>query len=310
MPRQVVFIASAPHSGSTLLEYLLADDERAVALGEVYQVVNPRSRLRRRLARERCGCGSSVTSCTFWKPALEALAALEGASATSRYGAVLETFGDLFGSERVLIDSSKTLAALEALVGTPEVELRVVHLVRDVRGWLVSTLASFERNPPRHLLHSGWRRWALWAVRPIYTSRYFNSLRWYWVNRRIARYLEKAPFASRRISYEALCRDTAAIVDALFTHTGLAPGSRPASDPARLHSIFGNRMRFDPDLRREIRYDDRWQRERSWIAPMRLLPFVMAYSRRLARGPAAARSPSDARRGTARKHPGSAGPGR
>ncbi len=290
MPRQVVFIASAPHSGSTLLEYLLAEDERTVAVGEVFQLVNPRSRLRHRLTGERCGCGEPVTNCLFWRPALEALEALDGASAVERYGAVLEAFGDPLGGERVVIDSSKTLPALEALAGTPEVELRVIHLVRDVRGWLVSALASFERNPPRHLLHRGWKRWALRAARPIRTSRFFNCLWWYWSNRRIARFLETAPIASQRISYEALCRDTARVVGALSAHTGLAAGDRPTSDRARLHSIFGNRMRFDPDKRREIRYDDRWQREQSWVAPLRLLPFVTAYSRELARDPASCAS--------------------
>jgi len=60
-----VFICSAGHSGSTLLDILLGAHERGLSLGEITQ-------LPKNIALDsRCSCGSAISSCEFWRPTLD-----------------------------------------------------------------------------------------------------------------------------------------------------------------------------------------------------------------------------------------------
>ena len=49
------------------------------------------------------------------------------------------------------------------------------------------------------------------------------------------------------------------------------------------HSIFGNRMRFEPEKLREIRYDNGWMRDNSWLLPWTVLPSLRRQNARLQR---------------------------
>src|SRR5262245_59290730 len=60
---KVVYIGGYGHSGSTLLEYLMAGSPSVLACGEVA------SSLRKRVANEsekRCSCGRTASSCPVW----------------------------------------------------------------------------------------------------------------------------------------------------------------------------------------------------------------------------------------------------
>jgi hypothetical protein len=62
-----VFICSAGHSGSTLLDLLIGSHPRAISLGEITQ-------LPKNLALDsRCSCGAPVTSCELWRTVLDRL---------------------------------------------------------------------------------------------------------------------------------------------------------------------------------------------------------------------------------------------
>lgn len=62
---------------------------------------------------------------------------------------------------RIIVDSSKNARAVFALSFMPGVDLRVIHLVRDVRGVAWSQLKSFERNE-REGLQVPIRSMAVW----------------------------------------------------------------------------------------------------------------------------------------------------
>jgi len=60
-----IFICSAGHSGSTLLDILLGSHERGFSLGEITQ-------LPKNIALDsRCSCGNTISQCEFWRPTLD-----------------------------------------------------------------------------------------------------------------------------------------------------------------------------------------------------------------------------------------------
>ena len=68
-----LYICSAGHSGSTLLDLLLGSHTRIESLGEV-------SHLPKNIAlNTKCSCGENVRECSVWKPILDQLGERLGA---------------------------------------------------------------------------------------------------------------------------------------------------------------------------------------------------------------------------------------
>ena len=69
---RLVYIGGYGHSGSTLLEYLLAASPKVVACGEVASVLRERGR------KGKCTCGREVRLCPLWGPLLASTETLDG----------------------------------------------------------------------------------------------------------------------------------------------------------------------------------------------------------------------------------------
>ena len=67
-----VFICSAGHSGSTLLDLLIGSHSRVESLGEISQLPKNIS------LRTRCMCGQVVDRCEFWKDILDSIGSQMG----------------------------------------------------------------------------------------------------------------------------------------------------------------------------------------------------------------------------------------
>ncbi len=159
----VVYIAGSGRSGSTLLERALGAIPGFVNVGELIDLF-------RRVVRddELCGCGQAFSACPFWSAVgHRAFGGWDSALAAelrhtqpqvARQRHLLRLLapdvGRAFGLDarryrqlnallfqaaldeagaRVVVDASKWPAQALALRG-PEIDLRVIHLVRDVRG--------------------------------------------------------------------------------------------------------------------------------------------------------------------------------
>lgn len=81
--------------------------------------------------------------------------------------------------------------------------------------------------------------------------------RWQQINRQIDTVINGAGLPCLPVSYERLCFDTASVKQEIEQFLGIeiAPYGDAAAR-AGDHSIFGNRMWFEPGKLREIRYDD------------------------------------------------------
>ena len=71
---KLVYIGGYGHSGSTLLEYLLAASPETVACGEVASVLRDRDR------KGNCTCGRSINECPVWGRPFASPCTLDGMS--------------------------------------------------------------------------------------------------------------------------------------------------------------------------------------------------------------------------------------
>jgi hypothetical protein len=139
----------------------------------------------------------------------------------------------------VFVDASKERMRplhIDRLLG-PTVDVRVIHLVRDVRGVVESALRRAKK--PGITAASAARNWAT-------------------TNAIILRNLDAIP-AERRLTvrYEDLCRDPDGTMRDLFAFCGVDPGVRIADVAATEQHLLGNRMRLGGV--EEIRLDERWR---------------------------------------------------
>lgn len=164
-PSRVVYIVGSGRSGSTLLERLLGAVPGYVNVGELLDV------FRRVVAGdELCGCKATFSQCPFWTGVgrrafggwttelVDETARLQQSVARQRhlprlvvqavaddsFRAALKRYGQIYariyaavlaesGAE-VVVDASKGPAQAVAVSRNPDVDLQLVHLVRDVRG--------------------------------------------------------------------------------------------------------------------------------------------------------------------------------
>lgn len=155
MSHNVLYIAGVPRSGSTILGKILGQSDETAYVGELWD-------LRSQLQNDgTCGCNRSLSDCPYWSTSgirdLDLATFDEVAHSlrvrdllfgereiTSDTTAVTEVYRelkDLFGAS-VIVDTTKFPSYLNVLDRTPELEVKVLHLVRD----------------PRAVVYSWWRR--------------------------------------------------------------------------------------------------------------------------------------------------------
>ncbi|HET6380051.1 MAG TPA: sulfotransferase [candidate division Zixibacteria bacterium] len=139
----------------------------------------------------------------------------------------------------VFVDASKERLRATNLARHLPLELRVIHLVRDVR----AVAASARRHPSSasDTVADAARRWAR-------------------TNEAISRSLRALP-ASRRtlVRYEDLCRNPAEELARLYRFCGVDPEAAPPLERAPTQHLLGNRVRLERLV--DIRLDERWRNE-------------------------------------------------
>jgi len=259
--RKIIYVVGLSHSGSTVLDMLLTTQGNAIGLGQVWTVLREdpeRSRAR------QCSCGASAPECELWGPVLERLAQLPAStSGRERYQIVLASVGRLFGPEIAVIDSSKHATHLATLTMIPDVELAVLHNMKDVRPFTISTLDNNARKGKRRAL----------------PEKIFYQ--WYRDNRAsyalASQWLRRPP---TRIMYEGLCLATDAVAARLAASLGedyVDAGA--ALNDGQTHIIAGNRLRL-PKTGKVMRlaYDYRWMGRHEWLRPYFFMPMVRKYN--------------------------------
>lgn len=170
---KILYIVGEGRSGSTLLNLTLDNHPNVVAMGELCNVY------RYILGQNNwCACGSRVSECGFWRQVSDRLTDQPGDellnlqakyessraallwpiirrindAASQRYQVgtrrVFEAVQEVSGA-RLLVDASKLPGRAMALANMPNVELYVVHLVRDARALVYARSKSWRRDLSR-----------------------------------------------------------------------------------------------------------------------------------------------------------------
>jgi hypothetical protein len=184
----------------------------------------------------------------------------------------MDAFKEHYGENKIPVDSSKRIEALQALTEIPGLNVRVFYLIRDVRAWTVSLRRQQSRklrNLPSYQLF----------LRNI-SSRLF--WRWYLENRRNKDHIKELGVPWLQLSYEELClfttlslRKISEFLDDQFTEEVLS------FNKSEHHGILINPMRNDERKMSGVFYDSRWLfNHRQWQLAMALFPNIINYNNR------------------------------
>ena len=126
--RTAVFILSSPHSGSTWTGYVLGSNPESAFVGEYHRAWKDALRVPCTLCAAR-----GLESC-------EVLGDIEKEPAERAFDLAFARTG-----KRVVVDASKDVEWIRLFKANDGVDIRIVHLVRDPRGFF----ASVKRRPSR-----------------------------------------------------------------------------------------------------------------------------------------------------------------
>jgi len=271
----VLYIGGAHRSGTTLLGRMLGEVEGLIFVGEL-------DRWRFNIAEGRlCGCRQPLEACEFWaevgrcsfgewhRP--EVRARLQGTKTLKRRqlsGALLgypgkktqriadghasllepvvQAIHNVSGG-KVIVDTSKTPMVLAALGRLPQVDVKLVHIVRDPRG------VAYSRGKKR-LLEPGVFHWRISPQRA--------SLHWSFDNLAFDAMRARGTVGDR-LRYEDLVVDPQAEMERLLPALGFNAGGLDFIKGSEVtlglsHSLSGNPMRFNEGPI-QLRLDDEWR---------------------------------------------------
>lgn len=287
---KVLYIVGFGRSGSTLLERMLGAIPGFHNAGELVGLF-PRVALQ----DQRCGCGQAFSVCPFWqavgghgnggwdRSVVQRVAdlqpqvirqrfipyLLEPRTAPVRFRRLLseyvEAYRVLYASlaevsdARVLVDASKSTAQLFAMRQVPELDLRVLNLVRDSRGVAHSWSKS---SIPMPQIHD--RKVLMRTYTPQHVAMLWSALQ---LESTVLRAM--APH-SGRIRYEDLIANPRRTLEHALASVDL-PAQAGWLDHVEdrsvtlesSHGIAGSRSRFTTG-RVDLQLDDDW---RSSLAP-------------------------------------------
>jgi hypothetical protein len=272
---RVLYLGGLGRSGTTLVERLLGELPSVCALGEIVHLWQ-----RDILDDERCGCGARFSACTFWKRVGERafggwstvdvarVHALRDAVERTRhiprlakpspevleyasfYTRVYRAAAEVSGAA-VVVDSSKHSALAHVLRWAGNIDLRVVHVVRDARGVAYSWTKTVSRpetdGTDEMTRYSPSRSALLWNAH----NAAFGLL-------------ARRGVPVHRVRYEQFLADPRAALTDLAAYAGVPVGGADLkfvgdghADLGVGHSAAGNPMRFTVG-RLALRRDDAW----------------------------------------------------
>lgn len=277
----VLLIAGAGRSGSTILSQLLGCIDGFVSVGEVRWLFDAGL-----VRNQLCSCGTPLRDCGFWGAvmargfpdvSLDDLVALKHrvdrrrdlmrlarpALRSPRYrsdlAAYARVYSRLFGAIRgvsgapVIVDASKHPCYAFLLREVPDIDLKVVHLVRDSRAVAYSCL----RRKRKHSVT--WREEYMPVDPPA-----LRAVKWAGTNAFCDR-LRDLGDRYMRLRYEDFADDPAGALAAIAAHAG-RPGSslkflddEDGVDLSGGHVALGNPGRFTPGPVR-LKADREWER--------------------------------------------------
>ena len=280
---KVVFIGGYGRSGSTLLDRLLGQVEGFVSVGELRHIWD-----RGFGENQLCGCGEPFRECSFWKAVVEdafggferlnlsKIKALKHSVDRMRYIPQLmfpwlqspsyrKVFDEYAGilshlykavhkvsGDEFIVDSTKDPSHGFVLSAMPDIELYVVHLVRDSR----AVAYSWQRKKRRPEIH--WKEEYMPRYNPVKSA-------WEWglMNVLVQLLGYMTPKRYTLIRYEDVVSQPREVLSRLLAGFGVANPNLDfiANRNIKLgvdHTVSGNPIRFQHG-EIEVRPDEEWR---------------------------------------------------
>jgi len=255
---KITYIASLSHSGSTILGIILGAHSDTICLGEIYP-----SLLYGKGQSDVCTCGQPFSSCPIWGNFSESKTTLEN-YAESYCNLVKHASNN---GEKVVIDCSKRVLALQPILKCNKLEIKVIWLLKDIRSYIYSQIMRKKRT--ELMQKDSWRR--------IYTTTIlYNILQWRIGNGKILHFLKQNKIPFIKAGYEELCFHSEKIIKIISDFTGIKYEFNTLNlQPAQTHMMRGNRLRMNNASKIfTLRYDYRWMKEPEIT---KSLPLIMPF---------------------------------
>lgn len=290
-PVRVVFVGGSGRTGSTLIERLLGQLPGVCNVGEVVFLWE-----RGLQRRERCGCGSPLPECPFWRevgerafggwdsfdvarflalkqsidrnrfvPALAVRPGDSGGGVVARAREYAETYVRVYRAIRevsscdIAVDSSKHASLAFCLRTSADIDLRVVHVVRDSRAVAYSWTKRVRRPEADNTAADAQTYMDTFSPRK-------SAMVWNTLNAGF-HLLAARGTATTLVRYEDFIAAPVSAMRALAEFAGADPAlsfmTAEHADLLPAHTASGNPMRFAAG-RLPFRLDDAWRTRLGW----------------------------------------------
>ncbi len=284
---KVIYIAGLYHTGSTLLDLVLGSADNTIGIGETYKGLIDG-------LENQCSCGKLVNECVFWGGLIESMSA-DHESIEDKLNKILTHFKNSFGDNTILVDSSKchpfglfttsktdNFKSLPFYLNNPDIDLKVIHVVRDVRSWSHGLLVrdSRDRNQAK-----GFQFFYL-SMKHIIRLPIFRYLQWYIGHIRIRKFLNNNNADFMTVSYEELALYPDAAITDISEYLGIVIRNNGSSLlQSKSHIAVGNPMRHRESSLKNIKYDARWLKAGSnSCSPLLLTWPIMKFNKKTVYG--------------------------
>lgn len=281
---RVVYIAGVGRSGSTVLDSVLGNHPLIRSVGELSRLSSDAW-----IHNFYCSCSQRAEDCPFWSAVHQSWCNLKGTISVQKYIEIqneVERFRlksllypkgwknspsfQIYARQTVLllksiqmvsgcttiVDSSKGLERAYALSLIPNIDLKIIQLVRDPRGVVWSHKKAFTRDLqnglPRDIRpHPAWRAALYWCRMNLQAD---------WVRQQVG------PERAMLIRYEDFMLHTRTVLQRIGSFIGvdLENIQRRIDEGEKLyfnHTIAGNRVRMKGEL--SLKYDQEWRQNLS-----------------------------------------------
>jgi hypothetical protein len=242
MKKKIIYVAGLVRSGTTFLELMLCQKYPLVGLGEIAQTIDgfkatPQEISRRPwldITKRECSCGNKIHQCEYWSEIDKNYSDLEKQEIHER---LLDRSIEIYGN-RTIVDSSKDVLAIQKYYeNNPNVDLKIIYIVRDFRSWTESI--------QKHLKINGL---------PDYGA-IFQSYRWMKSNNNIINYLSRFGDRVLLVQYEKLVFDSVNQWQRIeeFIEEDIINGGEEV-----IHDVYGSRFKNMDTPLSVVKYDSKW----------------------------------------------------
>ena len=295
---KVLYVMGEGRSGSTLLDLLLGQFDEFSSLGEMQYFWQ-----RGLVNNEKCSCSRSFGECDFWQSIMHIFKYSYLVEKTNDVNVLISpskyiknkgwqisdkrkkeiqeillqlyTKIQVMNGSNVLIDSSKEYLYFNILNGIPEIEISVIHLVRDPRAVTFSWMSKKERN------QDGYK----YMIR---LSSFQSATHWLYRNC-MAHIAKRNVKNYKLIKYEYFVLNPKAMISMILTEFKYEVSNKDAFleggvvNPLNSHVVAGNpaRLSKEPLI---IKLDERWRQGLDFFDRLKVsvicmpLMFIYGYS--------------------------------